>query len=184
MPEPETIIINPTVSGDLPSVKMTTGKVFRVVVTPRQVLLRLHDAEREPMSSTPFRVRIGEATTAEGSTDSDGFAAFELPHFCPVRVTVEWGEHDVFPFAFSTDIFPDCSSGSENAKITARLNNLGYSPEGDLEAAVIQFQIDYLVDHEPHPLGLVEGKLPPDTEVVLDKLFHPDNDLDARPIPT
>lgn len=139
--------------------------------------LRLHDEHRKPMSRAPFRVFIDKGAPVTGISGHDGLVFVKLPDFCPEFVTVQWGQHPVFDYAYELEIVPECSPGESTEQDVARLHNLGYAPFVDLEAAVRQFQIDYGVDDDPI-LGLEDGRLPPNTRARLDEIWD-ERELDA-----
>ena len=132
--------------------------------------LRLHDADSDPMPQAPFRVRIGKEPPITGISDDDGFVFLKMPPQCPESIHVEWGDHPHFDYEYSLDVFPACSPADPTSRAITRLNNLGYAPLVDLEAAVRQFQADYRVDHEPIQ-GLVDGALPPATQARIDEIW-------------
>jgi hypothetical protein len=154
------------------SVVVDTGKVYKVVADPIPKLrFRLFDGARKAMPNSTYQVNFGGGSAIEGTSDGEGRADVELPAFCPIKVTIRWGEHAFLNFAFTHDIFPDCSSGDQRQLLIARLTNLGYSAELDLDAAVRAFQFDYQVDAAPSPVGLLGEELPPASQAKLEAIY-------------
>jgi hypothetical protein len=162
-------------SGD-DFVVLESGQVYTLTASPA-LRMRLFDDQRNPMPNAPFCVTFSPDVFVEGDADAEGIAKAELPSFCPVKITVEWGDHPVFEFAFQSEMFPDCGGGDARHVLTARLTNLGYPAEADLDGAVREFQAHYRVDAEPLPIGLVDGALPAASQARLDAVFG--SDLDA-----
>jgi hypothetical protein len=153
-----------------PSLILKTGKVHTVTVAPA-LRLRLFDDQRAPLADAPFRVTFGPDDVIEGTASGNAIAYAELPSFCPVKVTVEWGKHPVFEYAFSLDVYPECGTGDAVSNLVARLTNLGYPAESDLENAAKSFQLHYGVDADPEPAGLLLGLLPRASQTKLDEIF-------------
>ncbi len=150
---------------------VTQERDIEVGLDPAEHLeLRLHDADRNPMPQTPFRVRVAGMDPVVGVSDDEGFVFIRLPPACPESILVEWGDDPILGLEYAVDVFPSCSPGDPLSRAIARLNNLGYSPLIDLEAAVRHFQLDYRVDDNPIQ-GLVDGGLPPQTQQKLDAIW-------------
>jgi len=123
--------------------------------------IRVHDAERKPLAGADVTMNI-EGETLTETAGSDGIATFKLPLVCPDHVDVSW----VAPNGdlFEQSIFLDCSDGELEFVAGARLKNLGYPSDSDIELAVAAFQIDYGLELER--VG-GDGSLP---QSVLDQL--------------
>jgi peptidoglycan hydrolase-like protein with peptidoglycan-binding domain len=142
-------------------------------------LVRLHDNEVKPISTTvPYRVTIGSGTPLS-ATSFDGWVSLPIPKdTCPARIRMEWGQPKsaggAYPFA--QDIVVECDVGEEKAQSAAKLNNIGYTvgTADALAQAVIQFQQDYGVAEHGQQ---ADGSLPPQTRAKLWALY--DENCDA-----
>lgn len=181
--------IDPAPSGDVskPASAEYPAWLERVVETVElnreaieQIELRLHDDDLAPMPNAAFEIDLGLGTPTAGATDAEGFARCAMPPLCPSRAVVRWGASEpAGTFSFERTFVVDCEHGQPAQRDVARLHNLGYGAGTErLEVAVTSFQVDYQVDHEPQPLGLVSGELPPATRALLDSIYE-ERDCDA-----
>lgn len=172
MPDLEPITVARRSDGSFAPLELDLKKKYQVRVLGIPTLdVVLHDENKLVMANTPYRILIGDRAPLEGRSDADGRVHTRLPPECPERITLRWGPQPESPLAHYLELFPSCNEGSQQFQTLARLNNLGYPATIDLDTAVCKFQMDFAVDHEPEPVGLVNGVLPTQTQQRLDQLF-------------
>jgi hypothetical protein len=135
--------------------------------------VRLHDAESRPLPRANCVASIGEEALIALQADEEGFITLRLPPVCPTQIRLRYGPAgSTEPFPFACELIADCESGTEAEQDRQQLHNLGYSLDWEFEAAAARFQADYQIDHQPEPMGLVDGALPPATRARLAQIFE------------
>jgi hypothetical protein len=144
---------------------------------PETVEIRLHDHDAKPIPRATCEARVAGVNFGLSQADADGFVRFLLPPVCPSRIELSYGpEGSVGPFPFFCELVVDCDSGSDIDRDRQRLHNLGYLLEWEFETQAIRFQEDYAVDHEPEPVGVLDGALPAASRELLARIFEGDCD--------
>jgi hypothetical protein len=122
--------------------------------------IHLYDDSGRPMVNVPYRLTTGGAATT--GVAADGWVHVNFPaDMCPATCTIEWGKIDTdksYPFA--ADLVVDCDDGDDQANAGAKLHNIGFPREVELDTRVRRFQALY----ETSVTGLAsDGTIPADT---------------------
>jgi hypothetical protein len=135
-------------------VPVCDGMTARLVLQP-PFFVRVLDDAGQPVASTEMTVSIGDR---EQSVTSDGAGWIEVPlgEDRPESVRIEWDDASERHHARSVAL--NCNHGDPQAVAWARLRNLGYGADDDMEMAVIRFQLD----HGLLPEGLDDAGAIPD----------------------
>jgi hypothetical protein len=139
---------------------------------PDLVRVQLFDHTGSIMPETPFAAFFGKGPLETGTSDGDGFAHLKPPAVCPEMLHIAWGNGQADgSHLYFREVFVDCTNGESDSRASARLYNLGYPARYDLDLAVRLFQTDRKIDHEPEPVGLIDGRIPETTRREIDKVF-------------
>ena len=135
--------------------------VSRSVTIEAPLRIRLHNSKHEVMAGAWCKLSVSPSPLR---SDAQGWVDVSTTSH-PSEVHVEWGgASGDGPHPYSLDVRFDWDTLPENQQAAVRLSNLGYARAStEFEEAVMAFQYDYQVDHEPTPVGLEDGELPPDT---------------------
>jgi hypothetical protein len=165
---------SPKGSPEYPEWRKRAEQSVDLDADPQDVLeVRLHDAGSNPLPRASCVASNGEEVLSALEADEDGFIRLRLPPVCPTQIRLRYGPAgSTEPFPFVCELIADCESGGEAEQDRQRLHNLGYSFDWEFEAAAARFQTDYEVDHQPEPVGLIDGALPPASRARLAQIFE------------
>jgi outer membrane protein OmpA-like peptidoglycan-associated protein len=154
----------------------------------RRLKLRLHRNDWQPEDTTstagaanvPYRYRY-ESILSAPAIAVNGVAEIVLPLTYVGFLLVEWGNPDsAGRYPCHREIAVECGKGTSRQDVHARLHNLGYrfdiNVDPDYDLAVQQFQLDYSINDEK---GLNGSDLPPRTLQRLNEIYAT---ADATPI--
>jgi hypothetical protein len=136
---------------ELPDVPLQP-ETEELIVLQRPYRVRLLDEEGGQLVSRACTITFGSSRHKDRS-DGQGWIEFAVGEACPASATVEWREAGE---TYRRTVALACHGDDEQAVARARLTNLGYDVDGDLEAAVSKFQLHKGIDQQ----DLIAGRIP------------------------
>jgi hypothetical protein len=110
------------------------------------IRFRLFDSFTAAMSDVPYRVKVGDQTKED--TTSDGWVEVETEEV-PEKATVEWGAADEpGAYRYTREVYLQFEDLDDDEARKRRLHNLGYDEDGDATENLDAFREHYGVQSD------------------------------------